>query len=205
MHRRSMPARWCRCCDFEKGPTVRVLGAILAGGQSRRFGTDKANARWNGEPLITHCVAKLSPQVDGLVICGRSFDGIVSLTDRPGPGLGPLSAINAALHYAAAHDFQALLSVPVDVHPLPDTLRVMLCGAGPGVLDRQTAIGWWPIALAPDLDAHIAQGSRSLESWIEVTRCRRVPDAALALVNINRPEDLELLKRAQTTGTQTSV
>lgn len=55
-------------------PAMRLLGAILAGGRSRRFGTDKAVAQWNGAPLLAHCVAALSPQVDHVVLCGREWE-----------------------------------------------------------------------------------------------------------------------------------
>lgn len=168
----------------------------MAGGASRRFGSDKAAAQWKGESLLAHCAATLAPQVEGLVVCGRCWGGLDHLADRPAPDLGPLGAINAALHHAAVSGFDAVLSVPVDVHPLPVTLRALLAGAQPAVLDRQTAIGWWPVGLASRLDGHIGGGGRSIESWIAIAGCRRVDDAALALVNVNRPEDLERLIRA---------
>ena len=166
----------------------------MSGGRSTRFGTDKCAATWMGKPLIAHSVAALAPQVDEVVICGRSWNGLLDLEDRPGPGLGPLGAISAAVHHAAAQGFVAVISVPVDVHPLPDGLRALLEGEGAAVLDRQTAIGWWPADVARVLDAHIAAGGRSLESWISATGARRVNDAALGLVNVNRPGDLETLE-----------
>lgn len=175
---------------------MRLLGAILAGGRSRRFGTDKAVAQWNGAPLLAHCVAALSPQVDHVVLCGREWEGLERVADRPEPGLGPLGALNAALHYGARHVYDAVLTVPVDVHPLPTTLRRLLEGEDAAVLNRQTAIGWWPTALAARLDAHIAAGGRSLESWIALAGSRRVDDSNLDLVNINRPDDLSQLTMA---------
>ena len=173
--------------------STRVLGAIMAGGRSRRFGSDKADAGWNGKTLLAHCIAKLAPQVEQLVVCGRIVSGFECLADRPEANIGPLGALCAALHHAARHGFAAVLSVPVDVHPLPDELRVMMIGTEPAVLEEQTAIGWWPAALAGSLDRHISDGARSLESWIIVTRARRLPDAALGMLNINRPGDLEQL------------
>ena len=38
---------------------MRILGAILAGGQARRFGSNKALARLHGEPLIAHAARAL--------------------------------------------------------------------------------------------------------------------------------------------------
>ena len=114
---------------------MRVLGAVMAGGRSSRFGADKSVAIWEGKALIAHAATALACQVDGLVICGRSWGGLVCLEDSPAPGLGPLAAINAALHYAVANEFTAVISVPVDVHPVPGNLRDLLgserpCSAG---------------------------------------------------------------------------
>ncbi|MBK7285215.1 MAG: NTP transferase domain-containing protein [Sphingomonadales bacterium] len=46
----------------------KILGAIIAGGKSRRFGSDKTVAELRGKPLIQHVIDGLSPQCDDLVI-----------------------------------------------------------------------------------------------------------------------------------------
>jgi molybdopterin-guanine dinucleotide biosynthesis protein A len=169
---------------------MRVLGAILAGGKSRRFGSDKAQARYEGQCLMTHCIAALRGQVDDLVVCGREWPGLVSLPDRPIADAGPLGGLNAALHYPG---FDAVLCVPVDVHPLPDNLRAMLEGNEARVLASQHAIGFWPTRLGAALDAHLERGHRAIGGWIAHTGAVRVPDAELALVNINTRADLSAL------------
>ena len=35
------------------------LGAVIAGGRSSRFGSDKAMALWQGRPLIDHAIDRL--------------------------------------------------------------------------------------------------------------------------------------------------
>jgi len=169
---------------------MRVLGAILAGGKSRRFGSDKALARYEGKCLMTHCVAALRGQVDELVVCGREWEGLMSLPDRPVADAGPLGGLNAALHHPG---FDAVLCVPVDVHPLPMDLRAMLEGSEARVLASQHAIGFWPTGLGPALEAHLARGHRAIGGWIAHSGAVRVPDAGLGLVNINRRGDLALL------------
>ncbi|MBA3896663.1 MAG: NTP transferase domain-containing protein, partial [Sphingomonadaceae bacterium] len=63
-----------------------ILGAVLAGGASRRFGSDKALAMRDGRPLIAHVVDALATQVDAVVVCGRDWGGLPSIADRPAPG-----------------------------------------------------------------------------------------------------------------------
>ena len=169
---------------------MRVLGAILAGGKSRRFGSDKALAEHEGRCLIAHCVEALRGQVDDLVVCGREWPGLVSLPDRPVADAGPLGGLNAALHIPG---FDAVLCVPVDVHPLPTDLRAMLEGDDARVLASQHAIGFWPTRLGAALDAHLERGHRAIGGWIAHTGAIRVPDAELALVNINTRADLSML------------
>ncbi len=82
---------------------TRVLGAILGGGRSSRFGSDKALATLDGRALIDRVAAALAPQVDALIVVGRDHPGLTAVADRPAPDLGPLGGIAGALHYAAAH------------------------------------------------------------------------------------------------------
>jgi molybdopterin-guanine dinucleotide biosynthesis protein A len=169
---------------------ARYLGAIIAGGQSRRFGSDKALAMIEGKPMLDHVVAALRPQVDHIVICGRDWPGLERIEDQPGPGLGPIGGLNAALHHGAVQGFDAVITVPVDVLPLPGDLLTRLAGDGPAVFAEQHLIGYWPAALAPKLDRWVADGHLSIWSWIEAAQARRVADPE-GLANINFRADLQ--------------
>lgn len=169
---------------------MRLLGAIIAGGASRRFGSDKALAQIQGRSLLDHSCAVLAPQVAELVLCGRAMPDLRALRDRPHPGLGPLGGLAAALADAQTRGLDAVVTVPIDVFPLPGDLVARLGGAGPAVFATQYLIGLWPAALAARLDAHLAVGHRSLRGWMEATAARRVNDVALGLSNINRRDDL---------------
>ena len=43
-----------------------IFGLVLAGGQSRRMGRDKAYLEFEGETLIHRAIARVEPQVDVL-------------------------------------------------------------------------------------------------------------------------------------------
>lgn len=169
---------------------MRVLGAILAGGQSRRFGSDKAMALIDGRTLFERVVDILAPQTEDLAVCGRNWPGIPALVDRPGPNLGPLGGLNAALHYASDRGFDAVLCVPVDVHPLPPNLREILEGPHARVLRAQHAIGFWPVRYRLALDERLAQGCYAVRSWISISGATSISDDAFELRNINRRDDL---------------
>ena len=47
-----------------------ILGAVLVGGRSSRFGSDKAQARWNGRALRDHAAAAIAGHVDAVVAVG---------------------------------------------------------------------------------------------------------------------------------------
>ena len=164
-----------------------ILGAILAGGASSRFGSDKALARHNGQPLIEHVIAALATQSDKLVICGRTWSGQTEITDLPVPGLGPLGGLCAALAYAATHGFDAVLCAPCDTLGLPTDLAHRLA-PGPAVAAGQRIIGLWPTTLARVLCAHLdAGGDRSLRAWMAITGAREI-DCGI-FTNINYPGD----------------
>jgi molybdenum cofactor guanylyltransferase len=49
----------------------RILGVVLAGGQSTRFGSDKALAEYQGHTLIARAVDALSGWCEYVVVVGR--------------------------------------------------------------------------------------------------------------------------------------
>jgi molybdopterin-guanine dinucleotide biosynthesis protein A len=169
---------------------VKVLGAVLAGGQSSRFGSDKALALLDGKSLIEHAIAAMAAQADAVIVCGREGEDWVP--DRPEPGLGPLGGICAALHAAAARDYAAVLIVPCDVPALPAGL-VQLLGPGPAHLTEMPVIGLWPASLAPQLDQWLAQSQdRSVRGWGKAVGAISVP-IGYDIPNLNTPEDLRRL------------
>lgn len=172
------------------GPGGRLLGAVLAGGRSSRFGSDKAVVPVDGRAMLDHVVAGLAPQVDALVLCGREWPGVETIADRPEPGLGPLGGLCAALRHAADNGYDRVITAPVDVIPFPADISALLLGSDALVFREQYLIGGWPAALADRLDAHLSSGARSVRSWIELAGARFVAEPA-GLRNVNRPDDLD--------------
>jgi molybdenum cofactor guanylyltransferase len=172
---------------------VTVLGAIIAGGQSRRFGGDKAAALVGGKALIQHAIDSLAPQVNALVIVGRAWGGHPSVEDHPF-ACGPLSGLCAALRSARDQGHDHVLTAGCDVLPIPPTLRSALEGDGAAVVAGQRLLGLWPSAMAGPLEAHIhAQSNHAanyaLHHWIALSGARSVT-LATPLHNLNTAEDL---------------
>jgi molybdopterin-guanine dinucleotide biosynthesis protein A len=171
-----------------------LLGAIIAGGTSRRFGSDKALADLEGQTLLGHVFNRLSLQTAGIVICGREVPGSTCLTDRPEPGLGPLGGISAALHFATVHGFDAILTSACDTPEVPPDLARALVGRSAAIVIGQPLFGYWPIKLAPDLDAYLTAGnSLAVSDWAVWAGARHVRMAS-AIANINTPGDLTALR-----------
>lgn len=174
----------------------KFLGAVLAGGRSTRFGSDKAEAMLAGHRLLDHALQALGAHVDEMVLCGRTVEGIISLSDRPASDLGPLGGINAALHHARQHGFDAVITTGCDMPCFPEELFDALVGEDAAVLEGQHLAGFWPVALADRLDQHLKQTSnRSLFAWFDQVATRFVAMPHLVMPNINRVGDLETLAK----------
>lgn len=183
-------SRWTRV-----GPgRMTILGAVLAGGQSRRFGGDKAAAVLAGATLLDRAISSLSAHVATVVVCGREVAGTACLADRPRHGLGPLGGLNAALHHAATQGLDGVLTTGCDMPIFPDELATALIGPGPAALRGQHLAGYWPAELAAALDRHLATAEdRSLFAWFRIARPREVALPGIAIPNINTRDDLAAL------------
>jgi molybdenum cofactor guanylyltransferase len=172
---------------------MKVLGAILAGGASRRFGSDKALAEIQGKPMFVHVMERLSGQCDALVVVGRDWPGLLRVNDRPAPGLGPLGGLAGALRYGADAGFDAVLTASCDLPGLPIDLRERL-GSPSAIMQGQPTIGLWDCRLAEPLAAWLGLvEDRSIKGWVAECGARRV-DLGLVLDNINTRDELSAFK-----------
>lgn len=173
-----------------------LLGTVLAGGQSSRFGSDKARATLDGRSLLDHAAARLASRVDVVLIAGRPHPTLAWTSDRPGPGLGPLGGLCGALAYAAAHGHRAVATVGCDMPLFDPELVSVLEGEGPAILADCPVVGFWPASLASELEAYLASGGDlAVRRWADRVGARRVPWPR-ALANVNTPADLRRLAEA---------
>ena len=196
---------------------MRVAGVILAGGLSRRMGGgDKALAPLAGRPLLAHVVARLAPQVDGLMLSANGDAARFAAFALPVvPDLdrrfsGPLAGILAAMTYAAQMQpaVTALVSVPADTPFVPDDLVrrlvvkqaenqaevVMAASAG----RPHPTVALWSLDLREVLAQALARDERRVLGFIEGRRHASVEWAAEPFDpfrNINTPEELAEAER----------
>jgi len=167
-----------------------ILGAVLAGGQSQRFGSDKALAELGGRTLLARAVAALSGWCEHVVVVGRETAPAPTLPDWPLAGMGPLAGIAAALHHARDEGYETVLTCGVDSALLPENLRELL-GDAPACLAGQPVVGIWPASSAGAIEAILqAEGRHSMLQFAEAIGARTVKIEAEP-ANINTPADLD--------------
>lgn len=171
-----------------------ILGAVLAGGQSSRFGSDKALAEYRGHTLLAHAVDTLSGWCEHVIVVGRAMAPAPTLPDWPRTGMGPLGGIAAALHHARDEDYEFLLTCGVDSVALPEDLPDLLAPA-PAFLASQPIIGLWPTGVVAVVEQILhGEGPHSLKRFTEAIDARPVK-ALVDPANINTRADLAALER----------
>lgn len=162
-----------------------ILGAVLIGGRSSRFGSNKAKAEWNGRALAEHAAALVGQFVDEVVAVGG--DGPVP--DLPAPGLGPLGGIAGALDHAAGHGFASVLTIGCDMPRVPSELLTALLRRAPAFCADAPVLGHWPAVLGAQLLGWIEREDRSVRGWARSIGALPIA-SPVPLANVNRPEDL---------------
>jgi molybdenum cofactor guanylyltransferase len=195
---------------------VTTLGLLLAGGLSRRMGGgDKGLRLLGGRTLLEHVIARVGPQVAGLVLNANGDPdrfarfGLPIVADSVPDFAGPLAGILAGLDWTAANrpDCPAIVSVPTDAPFLPRDLVERLsrdmaeagadlaCAASGG--RPHPVVGLWPVQLRDALREAIAvEGLRKVDVWTARYRLKVVdfPEQRPGLdpfFNANRPADLD--------------
>jgi molybdopterin-guanine dinucleotide biosynthesis protein A len=196
-----------------------VVGAVIAGGRSVRFGGEKAAALLAGTPLLLWAARRLQRACDAVAVNARpgteaaalaAAAGLPLLHDAPGDPDGPLAGVRAGLAWARHLGARSLAVSPCDAPLLPDDLFARLIeAAGTGAAMAVTAEGRqplcavWPVTALEAVSAAIAHGQHP-PTWRVLEGLGAVPlsiEPASAFANVNTREDLAVLAARFTSDT----
>jgi molybdopterin-guanine dinucleotide biosynthesis protein A len=175
--------------------TPPATAFILAGGQSRRMGEDKAALRWGDGTLLDHMKEKLGAIAREVRVVGRP-----PLPDLL-PDRGPVEGLRTALTVTVT---DRNLLVALDLPFLPEVLLGdLLERLDHGALAACRIAGRVPLCLAahrrllPEVDEYLRAGRRSVEGLLESASARVIEADALRAMgitedhfrNLNTPDD----------------
>ena len=191
---------------------MRLQGAVLCGGASRRMGQDKAALPHpSGGSWLSHAAALLSQVCPSVAVCSqhsRHADLItglerVALTLEPAPAQGPLHALPLILPRGSE---SALLVAPVDMPQLNRcTLESLIaqwrhapCQAAVAHDGErlQPLLGIYPggSEQRTGLAGVLASGERRWQAWLATIPHQAVVLPAQPLINANTPAERARLK-----------
>jgi molybdopterin-guanine dinucleotide biosynthesis protein A len=191
----------------------RLLGAVLAGGQSRRLGRDKASEFIHGISLVERAAAVLEPTCSEVIVVSSRPDtrsGRWELISDQWEDCGPLGGIEAALSHAAGRGYDAVFLLACDL-PLVDAriVETIVAAAGDAAAaapERGGMPGFEPLcalykasclAAAREL---LVSGTRMAQALFSRVDGVLVASPRAVFLNVNTQEDLD---RARATLTST--
>jgi len=195
---------------FMNLPEQAASAIVLAGGQSRRMGRDKALIDFEGKPIIARVIDTLHALTDDVVVVSNRLDVYSSFGARVvpdyDPPCGPLGGIAVGLQ-ATTHELAVVVACDMPF------LNVMLLrwlidlAAGVDAVVPQTNAEFEPLHAVYRRNCHgpivqrLERGERRVISFFADIRLRAVPEpewraldpAGRSLVNLNTPHDFDVL------------
>lgn len=180
---------------------AKISVILIAGGSSRRMGTDKRTLEVNGRSLAGHALALAQQLSDDIVISSNEtiteFEGYTIVPDLK-PGAGPGAGLISALPHIRYPDAVTLSAdMPFVTRELllrliqkhrPNQLTFFSCS---GRMQPFPAI--CPARYAGAMRQAFAQNITSMKGLLSLFPSGNIPlneNEAHFLLNINRPEDL---------------
>ncbi len=180
---------------------------MLAGGQSRRMGRDKASLPVGNGTLLSHLVERLAPVVDEVIVAGyHQHDPRLRVRWVPDTlmGAGPLAGIMAGLR--AVRGSYAWV-VGCDLPDVEPALGDLLFEAAPGYEavvprlgpDPEGVCALYSASLVPRIAELLQSGQRSIISLLERSKVwylgaddlRAVDPKLRSFHNLNTPQEYE--------------
>lgn len=184
-----------------------ATGFVLAGGESRRMGRDKALLPWRGTTLLDHALERLTACCREVrILCGprlRYQDRGVPVHVDGWHGAGPLAGLAAGLAVLGS-DPGLFLAVDLPAVPVELLARLLEWADGHDAAVPVAAGGPQPLCAVyrasclPAVERRLASGDFKMTSFWPDVRVRQVTEEELAAFgpaadvfrNINEPSDL---------------
>jgi molybdopterin-guanine dinucleotide biosynthesis protein A len=194
-----------------------ILGAILAGGQSKRMGKDKILLELNNKKLIEHTIDKVKKYLKEVIIITNqdneffSKNNLTTVKDCVGGQLGPLVGILTAMKWAKENLNKCswIATFPCDTPFFPESIiksfieesekkeSLILCASSHG--RKHNIFGLWSLDLYDKLkDDLINKKVRKVQDWTEKNKIKNLEFKFKdydPFFNINTEEDLEFAKK----------
>jgi len=194
-----------------------ILGAILAGGQSKRMGKDKLFLQLNNKTLIEHTIDKVKKHLKKVIIITNqeneffSKNNLTVVKDCIEGQLGPLVGILTAMKWAKENLTQCawVASFPCDTPFFPENIvenfiqesekkeSLILCASTHG--RKHNVFGLWSLNLYDKLqDDLVNKKVRKVQDWTEKNKIKNLEFKFKdydPFFNINTEEDLEFAKK----------
>ena len=193
----------------------KILGTVLAGGKSRRFGEDKSQVQLGDKLLIDYVLAEIIKEFNEILIISNNpikFNKSekVSLIKDFKNNLGPLGGVLSAMKWIKENnkDYQWVCTFPTDtpffkkqiledflnkIEPKDSKLFFIKSNN-----TRHNIFGLWSIDLIDILEEDLEKGDRKVENWannIGVKIINMNFEKNDPFFNINTKEDLEKAKK----------
>jgi molybdenum cofactor guanylyltransferase len=189
----------------------KILGVVLAGGKSQRFGQDKSQVKLNGTILIDYILSEIIDEFkEILIVANQSInflksDKITTINDFK-EGLGPLGGILSAMKWIKKNNkkFNWISTFPSDtpfftkkeLRSFYNNIKIEESKLF-FIKDKETRhniFGLWSINLMDQLESDLLRGERKVELWANSIGVKTVNieyKKSNPFFNINTKEDLK--------------
>ncbi len=192
-----------------------ILGVILAGGKSKRFGEDKTIAKLGNKTLLDHTISKIEKNFKEVLVIEnkektiRNKKNIFSTKDIIGGQLGPLVGVLSAMDWIKSNkkNYDWIATFPCDTPFFNENLidKIKNCSKNSSKKlfflksgnRRHNIFGLWSLELKDILSEDIKNGQRKVEEWANKigTEIIEINDENdYNFLNINTKEDLQEAK-----------
>ena len=190
-----------------------ILGAVLAGGKSKRFGEDKSKVRLGDKTLLEHTLHKIKSKFNNIVIVSNSSlsKDYTTIKDCIDGQLGPLVGVLSVMKWIKKYNFSYnwIATFPCDT-PFFDLsiidkfneaskLKDGLLYFAKSAKQRHNVFGLWSLKLIETLEKDIIENNyRKVEEWANKIGVKTINvsyDNIDPFFNINIKEDLVEAKK----------